>query len=122
MWHKVRLLQMSERERLTKLKENSKLIKRKEDIIGITEKLLEENESNITDINKLIFAASTTVTLTMNQHSKRSNNRRDENFWKIRMKRQISNWIKELPIRAETEQALILDNSTGKRERFFSKI
>jgi hypothetical protein len=33
MWHKVRLLQMSERERLPKLKENSKFIKLKEEIM-----------------------------------------------------------------------------------------
>ena len=50
MWHKVRLLQMSERERLPKLNENSKLIKLKNEINGIIEELLEENESDITDI------------------------------------------------------------------------
>jgi len=54
MWHKVRLLQMSEREKLPKLKTNSKLIKIQEVINGITEKLLEEDEMNITDINNLI--------------------------------------------------------------------
>jgi hypothetical protein len=50
MWHKVRLLQMSERERLPKLNENSKLIKLKNEINGVIEELLEENESDITDI------------------------------------------------------------------------
>jgi hypothetical protein len=34
------------------------LIKLKEEIIGITEELLEENESNITDIKKLDFCCS----------------------------------------------------------------
>ena len=45
---------MSEREKLPKLKTNSKLIKIQEVINGITEKLLEEDEMNITDINNLI--------------------------------------------------------------------
>jgi hypothetical protein len=43
MWHTVRLLQMYERERLPKLRENSKLIKLKEEINGIIEEFLEEN-------------------------------------------------------------------------------
>ena len=59
IWHKVRLLQMSEREKLPKLKTNSKLIKLQEKINGVTEELLEEDEMNITDINNLIYAAAT---------------------------------------------------------------
>jgi len=43
MWHTVRLLQTYERERLPKLRENSILIKLKEEINGITEELLKEN-------------------------------------------------------------------------------
>jgi len=39
----VRLLQIYERERLPKLRENSKVIKLKEEINGITDELLEEN-------------------------------------------------------------------------------
>jgi len=35
MWHKVRFLQMSEREKLPKLKTNSKLIKFQEEINGV---------------------------------------------------------------------------------------
>jgi len=54
MWHKVRLLQMSEREKLPKLKTNSKLIKLQEEINRVTEELLEEDEMNVTDINNLI--------------------------------------------------------------------
>ena len=42
MWHKVRLLQMSEREKLPKLKTNSKLINLQEEINRVIEKLLEE--------------------------------------------------------------------------------
>jgi Skp family chaperone for outer membrane proteins len=49
MWHKVKLLQMSERERLPNLKENSELIKLMEEINGIIKELLEEDESDITD-------------------------------------------------------------------------
>ena len=93
---------MSERKRLPKVKENSKLIKFKEDIYGITEELLEEDESDITDIHNLIYAAATIMTRKMNQPSKRSKNRRNENFWKIRTQRQISNWRKELSVMAET--------------------
>ena len=51
MWHKVRLLQMSERETLPKLKANSKLIKFQGEINGVIEELLEEDEMNITDIS-----------------------------------------------------------------------
>jgi hypothetical protein len=43
MWHTVRLLQMYETKMLPKLRENSKLIKLKEEINGITEELLAEN-------------------------------------------------------------------------------
>ena len=56
MCHKVRLLQMSEREKLPKLKTNSKLIKLQEEINGVIEELLEEDEMDITDINNLIYA------------------------------------------------------------------
>jgi hypothetical protein len=43
MWHKVRLLQMSEREKVPKLKTNSKLIKLQGEINGVIEELLEED-------------------------------------------------------------------------------
>jgi hypothetical protein len=74
-WHKVKLLQiMSGRERLPKLKENSKLIKLMEEINGTAELL--EDESDITDINYLIHVAATIMTQKMNQPSKRSKNRK----------------------------------------------
>jgi hypothetical protein len=50
MWHKVRLLQMSVRERLPKLKTNTKLIKLQEEINGVIEEILEEDEMDMTDI------------------------------------------------------------------------
>ena len=88
MWHKVRLLQMSEMEKLPKLKANSKLIKLQEEINGVTEELLED-EMNVTDINNLIYAAATITTQTLNESNKTSKNRRDVKFWKIR-----SSWRK----------------------------
>ena len=90
----MRLLQISEREKLPRLKTNSKLIKRQEEINGVIEELLEEDEMNITDINNLIYAAGTIMTQTLNEPNKRSKNRRDVKFWKIRMQKQISSWRK----------------------------
>jgi len=87
MWHKVRLLQMCEREKLSKLKTNSKLIKLQEEINGVIEELLEEDEMNTTDTNNLIYAAATIMTQTLNEPSKRSKYRRGVKFWKIRMHR-----------------------------------
>jgi len=72
MCHKVRLLQVSEREKLPKLK--SKLIKLKEKIKEVIEELLEEEEMDITDINNLIYAAAKIMTQTLNELSKRSKN------------------------------------------------
>ena len=82
---------MSEREKLPKLKTNRKLIKLEEEINGVIEELLEEDEMNITDINNLIYAAATIMTQTLNEPSKRSKNRRNVKFWKIKMQKQIGN-------------------------------
>ena len=76
MWHKVRLLHMSEREKLLKLTKNSKLTKFLEEINGIIEELLEEEEVDITDINNLIYAAATIMTLALNKPTKRNTNSR----------------------------------------------
>jgi hypothetical protein len=51
----VRLLQESERERLSRVKGNSNLIKLKEQINGIIEENLEEDETDVKDINKLMY-------------------------------------------------------------------
>jgi len=61
------------------------LIKLQEEINGAIEELLEEDEKNITDINNLIYAAVTIMTQTLNEPSKRSKNRRNIKFWKIRL-------------------------------------
>ena len=58
------------------MKENSKLIKLKDEIKGITEELLEENESDITDTNNLTYATATVITETMNEPSKRGTEER----------------------------------------------
>jgi hypothetical protein len=71
MWHKVRLLQMFEKEKLPKLKTNSKLIKFQEEINGAIEELLEEEKMDTTDINNLIYAASTIMTQTLNEPNKK---------------------------------------------------
>ena len=98
----MRLLHISEREKLPRLKTNSKLIKLQEEINGVIEELLEEDEMNITYINNLIYAAATIMAQTLNELSKSSKNSKDVKFWKIRMQKQISSWRKELSIIAET--------------------
>ena len=49
---------MSERQKLSKLKTNSKLVELQEEINGVIKELLEEDEMDITDINNLIHAAA----------------------------------------------------------------
>jgi len=85
MSNKLRLLQISEREKLSRLKRKSKLIKGQEEINGVVEELLEEDEMNITDINNMIYGAATIMTQTLNEPNKRDKNRTDVKFWKIRM-------------------------------------
>ena len=70
IWHNVRLLQMYEREKLPKLKTNSKLIMLQEEINGVIEELLEEDEMDITYINNLIYAAATIMTQILNEPAK----------------------------------------------------
>jgi len=63
---------MCEREKLPKLKTNSKLIKFQEEINGVIDELLEEEEEmDMTDINNLIYAAATIITQTLNEPSKK---------------------------------------------------
>jgi hypothetical protein len=62
---------MCEREKLPKLKTNSKLIKFQDEINVVIEELLEEEEMDITDINNLIHAAATIITQTLNEPSKK---------------------------------------------------
>ena len=97
------------------------MIKLQEEINGVTEELLEEDEMNITAINNLIYAAATIVTQTLNELSKRSKNRRDVKFWKIRMKKQICSWRKELSIIAETGTGSDNGKLNRKKRKIFKK-
>jgi len=112
---------MSEWEKLPKLKTNSKLIKLQEEINGVTEELLEGEEMGITDINNLIYTAATVMTQTLNEPSKRSKNRRNVKFWKIRMQKQISNWRNELSIIAETGTESDNWKPNRKKRKIFKK-
>ena len=62
---------MTGREKLQKLKKNSKLIKLQEEINEISEELLEEDEMIIADINNAINAAATIMTQTLSEPSKK---------------------------------------------------
>ena len=83
---------MFKREKLPKIKTNSKLIKLQEEINEIIEELLEEDEMNITDKNNLIYAAATIMTQTMNEPNERGKNRRNIKYWKIRMQKKIRSY------------------------------
>jgi hypothetical protein len=85
MWYKVRLLQMSERQRLPKLVENRKIIWLKKEINSLIQELLKENEIEITDINHLIYAAARVITEKVIKLGKTVKSRRNKNFWKIRI-------------------------------------
>jgi hypothetical protein len=69
-WHKVRFLQMSERRRLPKLAENNKLVSLKEEVNDIIKELLEENVTDVIDVNRSTHAAVTVITETVTQLSK----------------------------------------------------
>jgi len=51
------------------------LTKLQEEINGVIEELLEEDEMSITDMNNPIYAAATIMTQTLNEPRKRSKNR-----------------------------------------------
>jgi len=77
---------------------------------------------DVTDINNLIYAAATIMTLTQNEPSKRSKNRRNVKFWKIRIQKQISSWRKELSIIAENRTGSDNVKLNRKRGRSFKNI
>jgi hypothetical protein len=79
MWYKVRLSQMSDRQRLPKLVENSKIIWLKKEMNGIIEELLKENEIDIPDINHLIYAAATVIMEKVTKPGKTVKSRRNKN-------------------------------------------
>jgi hypothetical protein len=63
---------------------------------------LKGNEIDLTDINHLIYAAATVITEKVTKLAKSIKSRRNKDFWKTRIQRQISNWRKELSILAES--------------------
>jgi hypothetical protein len=81
---------MSESQRLPKLIENDKIIRFKTEMNLIIEELLIENETDITDLTHLIYAAATVITETVTKPGKSVKSRRNESSWKI-IHRQISN-------------------------------
>ena len=76
---------------------------------------------DITDINNLIYAAATIMTLTLNKFSKRNTNCGKVKFWKIRMQKQISSWRKELSIIAETGTGSDNGKLNRKKRKIFQK-
>ena len=121
MWHKVKLLQMCEREKLPKLTTNSKFKKLQEEINGVMEEPLEEDAIGITNIKNLIYAAATIITQTLNEPVKRITNRRNVKFWKIRMQKQMSSWRKELSIIAGTGTGSDNGKLNRKKRNIFQK-
>jgi len=79
---------------MPKLTKNSIFIKLQYEINGVMEELLEEAEMYLTEINNLIYAAATIITQILNEPGKRTKNRRNIKFWKIKMQKQISGWRK----------------------------
>jgi len=106
---------------MPRLNTNSKLIKLQEEINGVIEELLEGDEMNMTDINNLIYAAATIMTQTLNDPNKRSKNRREVNFWKIKMQKQISSWRKELSVIAATGTGSDNVKLNRKKRKIFKK-
>ena len=106
---------------MPRLNTNSKLIKLQEEINGVIEELLEGDEMNMTDINNLIYAADTIMTQTLNDPNKRSKNRREVNFWKIKMQKQISSWRKELSVIAATGTGSDNVKLNRKKRKIFKK-
>jgi len=76
---------------------------------------------NKTDIKNLIYAAATVMTQILNELSKKSKNRRNIKFLKIRVQKQISSWRKELSIIAETGTGSDNEKFNRKKRRIFKK-
>jgi hypothetical protein len=68
-----------------------------------------------------IYAAATIMTQTLNEPSKRSKKRRNVQFWKIRMQKQISNWRKELSIIGESGTGSDNGELNRKKRKIFQK-
>jgi hypothetical protein len=82
---------------------------------------LKENEIEITDINHLIYAAATVITEKVTKLGKTIKSRRNKNFWKIRIQRQISNRRKELSILVESGPGTDNSKLNLKERKIFQK-
>lgn len=120
-WYKVRSLQMSERRRLPKLEESKKLVCFKQQVNGIIKELLEENQTDITEVNHLIYAAATVITETTIKPRKTMKTGRFKDFWKIRIQKQISNWRKDLSILTESGSGSDNIKLNTKKRKIFQK-
>jgi chorismate mutase len=69
---------MSERQRLPKLVENNKVVSIKKEMNGIIEEILKENETDITDLNHLIFAAASVIMEEVTKPGKAVKSRRNK--------------------------------------------
>jgi len=68
-----------------------------------------------------VYIAATIMTQTLNEPNKRSKNRRDVKFCKIRMQKQISSWRKELPVIAEIGTGSDTGKLNMKKRKIFKK-
>jgi len=69
----------------------------------------------------LIYAVTTIITEAMNKPNKRCKNRRNGNFWKIRMQKQISTWRKVRSIFAENGTGSDNGNLNSNETKIFEK-
>ena len=74
---------------------------------------------NITVINILTYAAASIMLQTLNETSKRSKNRRDVKFWKIRMQKQITSPRKDILIIAENGTGCVNVKLSRKKRKNF---
>jgi hypothetical protein len=100
---------MSERQRLPKLREN-KLIHLEKEISGITEELLKENETDITDITRLIYATATVIIETIIRPGETVKCIRNKHSWKISIQRQRTTGENKCPYFLNQTQVLIILN------------
>jgi hypothetical protein len=84
------------------LVENNKIVRVKKEMNGIIEDILKGSETDVTDLNHMIYAATTVIMEKVTKPGKTVKSRRNKNSWKIRIQRQISNWRKELSILAKS--------------------
>ena len=97
------------------------MIKLQEEINGVIEELLEEDEMNITDINKLIYAAATIMTQKLNEPSIRRKNKRVVMLWKIKIQKKINSWRKKLSIITKTGTDSDNGKLNWKKRKIFQK-